>query len=232
MTVNEYFDAVYVLNLDRRTDKWQSCQSRLNRENISAIRFPAIDKNILQNDYLTFKANYKTSLNRIGPYAILKSFIKLYRTIQENSKLKRVLIFEDDVLFHRQFNTLFDLSIQNIPKDWNMWHLGGTQQKLNAPLVVFNDYFSYANNLDGCFAMAINTEFIPNILEKLYTFELPADTAIKNTLQNDLNNKIFISTPVLCAHDFGYSDNWNIEFTEQYVEQNWQSRKFNTTLFW
>ncbi|MGB0499340.1 MAG: glycosyltransferase family 25 protein [Rubricella sp.] len=42
-TVSDLFDAVYVINLDRREDRWARMQTRLDRAGIAAERWPAID---------------------------------------------------------------------------------------------------------------------------------------------------------------------------------------------
>lgn len=232
MSPNEYFDEVYVLNLERRLDKWTSISSRLKREKITATRFLGVDGANLgikgEFDYIKQK-NQPSKIKTVGAYAILKSFISLYNMILNNRKLKRVLIFEDDVLFHHNFSTLFLSSISSIP-NWNMWYLGGSQYSVNDSDKI-NDNFSYAKNIDGNYSIAVQSSFIPAILSELNKLILPADSAIKDNLQINKNNNIIVSTPFLCSHDYGYSDNWNFNFTEDYVKESWKTRIVNKNIY-
>jgi hypothetical protein len=41
--INDCFDRIYVINLDRRTDRWERMQRITERHQLNAIRFPAVD---------------------------------------------------------------------------------------------------------------------------------------------------------------------------------------------
>ena len=78
----DFFDEIYCINLERRTDRWNQCQSEFDKIGIAdrVIKFDAFDN----------KENPKK-----GCYDSHLSVIKL----AYERKLKNVLIFEDDVAF-------------------------------------------------------------------------------------------------------------------------------------
>jgi hypothetical protein len=65
--INEYFDNIYILNLDRRIDRYENIKSKLNILNIKFERFSAIDGNNIKDETLMipFFTNLINQLNFI-----------------------------------------------------------------------------------------------------------------------------------------------------------------------
>ncbi|NLT52124.1 MAG: glycosyltransferase family 25 protein [Ignavibacteria bacterium] len=229
MNPNEYFDKIYCINLERRKDKWVQVQERFKRHQIEVERFEAIDKLGLEDEFNQFYAqnSHRTYIKTSGTYAILKTYIALYEHILSNPNINKVLIFEDDVLFYINFNNHFKNSVENIPSDWDIWYLGGSQYKTK--LEEYNKYFNYAKNLDGCFAIALQRNIIKKLLNVLKLYILPSDSSILYNFQND-GYKVLVSSPHLNAHDYGYSDNWDYYFDKDTIEHKYW-RKINTVLY-
>lgn len=229
MKPNEYFNKIYCINLERRKDKWIQVQERFMRNGIEVERFEAIDKIGLEDEFNQFykqNCNY-TQIKTSGPYAILKTYIALYEHILSDSNINKVLIFEDDVLFYINFSRYFEMSVQHLPVDWDIWYLGGSQYKTSQE--EYNKYFNYARNIDGCFAIALQRSIITKLLDILKLYIFPVDSSILYNFQND-SYKVFVSSPHLIAHDYGYSDNWDYYFDINTIGKRYW-RKINTNLY-
>ncbi len=86
-------DHVWVINLDRRAERWESTKRRLNKIGIYPTRWSAADKgnHLLINEY-----------NKLSPkitraeYACYKSHLLLWKHLYE-SNVPAAIIFEDDI---------------------------------------------------------------------------------------------------------------------------------------
>ena len=111
----DYFDEIYCINLDERTDRWEHAQEEFRKAGIldRVIRFSAI----------------RDVDGRLG---VIKSNLAIIKIAKEK-KLKNVLIFEDDVQFIVDNpQDVLAKTIQQIGNiKWHLFYLGAnTHQKL------------------------------------------------------------------------------------------------------
>ena len=111
----DYFDEIYCINLDERTDRWQHAIQEFKKAGIEdrVQRFSAIK----END------------GRVG---IIKSNLAIVKIAKEK-KLKNVLVFEDDVKFIVDDPQIVLQNAINQSKgiNWHLFYLGAnTHQKL------------------------------------------------------------------------------------------------------
>ena len=92
MRVNEYFDKVVVINLDRRTDRMEQVDAQLQELGITYERFSAVDAQALGIDPIQ---------------ACRQSHLQV---LEES--VGKTLILEDDVLFMENFNERFSEFIE------------------------------------------------------------------------------------------------------------------------
>lgn len=115
MGLNNYFDKIYCINLDRRTDRWEKCKEQFDKLGIEVERFSAIDGN--------------TENHGLGhPFdSELAGAISHTRVIEKAKELglKNVLVLEDDVVFHNDVQELFEKYAKQLPKDWDAVLFGG-----------------------------------------------------------------------------------------------------------
>jgi GR25 family glycosyltransferase involved in LPS biosynthesis len=104
MKVNEFFDKVVVINLDRRTDRMEKVDAQLKELGIEYERFSAVDAVEMGIDPIQ---------------ACRQSHIQV---LEESTG--KTLILEDDVLFMENFNERFSEFIEVLPKDWHIFYLG------------------------------------------------------------------------------------------------------------
>jgi GR25 family glycosyltransferase involved in LPS biosynthesis len=104
MRVNEYFDKVVVINLDRRKDRLEKVNAQLEELGITYERFSAVDAKALDIDPIQ---------------ACRQSHLQ----VLEESEGK-TLILEDDAYFMEDFNERFAQFVELLPDNWNIFYLG------------------------------------------------------------------------------------------------------------
>lgn len=104
-----FFDAIYCINLDSQPQRWEEVKSRFDNLGIShrVERFSAIET---------------PESHHIGCTLSHRRIVELAKS----KKLRNILVFEDDVIFHDDTllnlqNSLLELDSQR----WNVFYLGG-----------------------------------------------------------------------------------------------------------
>ncbi|EAN79951.1 glycosyl transferase-like protein [Trypanosoma equiperdum] len=145
------FDAVYVINLDRRPDRWEFATQQLSRAGFlheEYVRFPAVDgRNVdLQ------KAHACGLISRLGllrlqepehrriwgmdlnPGAVgcALSHALLWAQIAA-SRHRSVLVVEDDSLFPQDFHHKYEARAKQVPSDWELLYVSGLDTAGQAP---------------------------------------------------------------------------------------------------
>ena len=122
MRVNDYFDAVYVINLDRRTDRMERLDTQLKNLGIEYKRFSAVD---------ALEEN-------IPPYIAGKLS---HQKVLEQLNGQKALILEDDALFVEGFQESFDEVMEYLPSDWDVFYLGVLLQPNIGKLIQVNKHW-------------------------------------------------------------------------------------------
>lgn len=195
--LNEYFDHIYCLNLDRRSDKWETVNRRFLELKINVERLSAVDGNLIP-DYVL------QQYEKINKYAV-GCILSHYKIIEDakNNKYNRILILEDDVLFIENFNDNFTKFISQIKNDWKLLYLGASQHEWNGINVSRGYYLS--KNCDGTFAYAVDNSIYDQILNTNNFKNRPIDN-ILHDIQEKNFQKCFTSFPNLIISDVGDSD--------------------------
>lgn len=106
MTLNEWFDRIICINMDRRPDRWAHATAEFEKHGLTVQRFAGIDMGNLGNNGCT------------------ESHGAVLRMIVEN-EWPRTLILEDDVQFrHDDMQDRFAAMIGDVPADWFILYLG------------------------------------------------------------------------------------------------------------
>ena len=175
MNINEFFEKVYCINLDRRSDRWDCVINNFNKNNIKCERFSAKD-------------GYEIDLPSPFRFELAGaiSHLNVIKKAKENN-LKNVLIFEDDVEFIDNLEELFSEKIKNVPEDWDLIFFGGNHVgslvKINKD--VYKMTWSYALQM-----YAINSKFFDQLIIFL------------ETKINDVLNKTHDLSPSVAADYF------------------------------
>ena len=208
ITPNEFFDEIICLNLPRAFERWHTISAKLKKHNIYVTRLEGVDRkdSTTNSEYLQHLRNNPTTiLRKPGRYAIWRAFCKVFEYILSYDNIKTFLIFEDDILFHKDFKSLFDAHTKKLPDNWDMWYLGVTQLKWdNIDRENIKFFFKPNGHTYGMFAAGMKRSF----LEKNYKqYKL----GLKNNdhyfaTEIDFTN-VYASYPSLIGHDLGWSYN-------------------------
>lgn len=216
-TINSYFDHVYCLNLERRPDKWKTVKKRFDRLGIEIERFSAVDGNNLEQSEID--KHPKLNKYEIG------CMLSHYRIIQDAKKngYRRILIFEDDVLFAKHFKTKFSDKISKLPK-WKIFYLGATQWIWKD--VKFLDDFYLANRTDSTFAYAVDASMYDEFLQTEDVINRPIDNKLFD-IQQQYEGSCYVSFPNLVIADVSNSDIRNSrENKDHQIKMKWNLDKY------
>ena len=212
VNINEYFDGIFCINLKRKPDKWDVVNQRFKKNGINVTQILAYDgkfeivkhqwdqvKVNIINKYGSTIFNDPNTLSNIGiienefAYGTLCSQIGIIQKAKAE-KLKRILIFEDDVIFHKDFNN----QLQQIKDlDWNLLYLGASQYDWDG--ITIKDGKYKAKKTLGCFAYAIDESIYDDILIAASTMEKSFDNILADQIQTTHDDCIVLYPNLVIA---------------------------------
>jgi GR25 family glycosyltransferase involved in LPS biosynthesis len=130
-TLNSYFDKIYCINLDKRSDRWKECQKEFQKINIEVERYSAFDGNKIKNVENLFVGHFE----KAGQFGALISHLNIIKKAKE-LEISSVVILEDDVVFCDDFNQEFNLGMNEIPENWDMIFFGSNH--IHPPIKISN----------------------------------------------------------------------------------------------
>ena len=185
MRINDYFDSVVVINLDRREDRLEKISTQLDNLGITFERFSAIDG----------KAE--------GIDPITAGTMSHQKVLEENVE-KRILILEDDALFVDDFNEKFDEVIQYLPGDADIFYLGALLPKSTGKVEnIGNKYWFKQIFSTGSHAYSIHPARVKYFAEQLKDYKWYIDIGLREFARD---YKAVIAQPNLVTQYPSYSD--------------------------
>ena len=184
MKVNDYFDKVIVINLDRRNDRMEKLDPQLKELGIQYKRFSAVDGKKLDIDPIV---------------AGLRSHLQVMKQIAG----QRVLILEDDAHFVEDFNEKFEKVMQTLPEDWDIFYLGALVPKDVGLIRMVNRHWGIQVLTTGSQAYCINPSKLEYFINKLEDYHSYIDIGLRD-FAKDL--KAYITQPNLVTQFPSYSD--------------------------
>lgn len=125
MTIEDYFDKIFVINLDKRPDRWAHCLEQFRKFNLTKVErfsgFSDVNRSISYNEDGTLWRSEPISGNK-GCTSSHRSLLDIIAYHGWN----RVLVLEDDFeIEHSDFHSRFESMLPEVPQDWDMLYLGG-----------------------------------------------------------------------------------------------------------
>ena len=193
-------DKVFVINLKRSFLRLEKIKAQFKRMNVKFERIDAINGSEITGDL--------SRLSSINEYAYILSQKKIIELWAKNREWKNILICDDDILFHRNFHSLFNNLISRIPSDWKILYLGESRNNWsgNKEPDLGGFYQPSANRIiEGSFAVAYSREVLESLLgiieQSIKNNLIPFDNGILNELVSENINKTFIAYPNLMIAD-------------------------------
>ena len=205
--LEKYFDKIFCVNLDRRTDRWEHFLNQSKKFNLNSFeRISAIDGSKLN------PLDVNSPLNQ-GELGLVFTLIKIFEDSILNN-YQKILILEDDCVFENELLNV-DLFFENLPSDWDMIYFGGNHnQHGNYPEpIVINKYvkkvlYTYSSHMIG-----FNSKIYEKILSLLKTNQFQADIVYER-LQKE--NNCYTFYPRLSTQLVDFSDIQN-----KITDYNW-----------
>lgn len=243
--MNSWFDKIYVMNLDRRKDRWAIVNSRIQKQNILICRFPAVDgyaepfKSQFEEyiasgqlklpeaiepletfrqkylDYRHYIARIQFMERKLGRRAIQSpgalGYALSYISILTEAiarEFERIMIFDDDIILHKEFNNEFQKRMDNLPTDWMLIMLGAMQHHWEPPWISWENEMMYHCNGTSIASHAVGLDsraFLP-VLYYSQKLDLPIDEGAIYHLQHVYADQCFVFYPNLAIQDIGESE--------------------------
>jgi GR25 family glycosyltransferase involved in LPS biosynthesis len=182
MRINEYFDKVVVINLDKRTDRLEKISKQLDELGIVFERFSAIDGT--------------------GKDPITAGTMSHTQVWKKYEGLK-VLVLEDDALFVDNFNEKFAEVMQTLPSDWDIFYLGALVAPTTGKIVKVNEHWYKQVVSTGTQAYCLKPSKMDYFYNRLKDYEWYIDIGLR---LEAVSNNCYITQPNLVTQSPGYSD--------------------------
>jgi len=184
-------------------------KKQMKQFNLTVERISAIDGNSLTHPS---KNPLQLPPKYWNKYALglLHTLNKIIQDARDK-KYKQILIFEDDVILHKDFHTLLEKYMKLLPNIWDVVQLSGANHRV-LPTYVTPNLFKTSHTL-GTYAMLIHSRCFEDLI-RVTSWELgPADDTVR-ILQKRGNCYMFY--PGIVVPKAGYSDiiGKNIDYTK------------------
>jgi hypothetical protein len=147
MNWTHYFDRIYIVNLPERTDRLDKCKQEFAKYSLFTDR--------LHNMRICAAEKWTDNANK--PMGFFRTMINLFMHCLEH-KMKRILVFQDDVKFLQDVNKYMPLAVHKLQmmddeQGWDILNLGpNTQQTFTADdLMLCSEIFSLLK-MKECYA--------------------------------------------------------------------------------
>ena len=227
-SLNSFFDKIYILNLQRRTDRWDTIKYLLEEHNINNyIQWFAVDgkTKIIENYYNEYLKkpwnNYDYKYNRkaipsSGSFAILLSMMELLKHAVENN-FKNILVLQDDIIFIKDFYKKFNEKKKEIPLDWKLIYFGASQHNWGN-INTGNSFYYPIGTTDGAFAVGYNSNIFNDLIERIKKLNCPFDSGPLCYIQEKYRNQSIVFRENLIIANLENSDCRNGRDQKKYAE--------------
>jgi len=188
MTLNDFVDKIYCVNLDRRPDRWARCQEIFKQHDLRVERAPAVDGKTLSGGKLP-----------LGALGVLRSVLGLLEGAKRDN-LQSICIFEDDIELGDDFNKKFSDFAEELPSNWFFFYLGASNKK---PSIQISPHINKLKKAYGAYAVIIHGCMYERLIEELSEENLQVDLVYAK-LQSKY--PAYITTPYLAWVRNDYSD--------------------------
>lgn len=168
--INNFFDKIICINLDKRTDRLKESQKQWASNGLKVERMSAVDGNPMKWKHVTER---DAGINAIkkhswdGAAGCMASHVNIWKRAKREG-WKNVLIIEDDCDFIENLQVHFAKKINQVPHNWDMLYFGGVHETRNnkfIPTKINDDIVKCARMItttcyainESCYDLAINS---------------------------------------------------------------------------
>jgi GR25 family glycosyltransferase involved in LPS biosynthesis len=214
--INDYFEKVYVISLRSDIYKQVKISYQLELLGIDYELFEAINGSELkfQREWIAYRSRpLVTPLEKQFNRKMIESegawgYLKTMQAILENAmayKYNRILVLDDDCLFHNNFNEQFSGLADKLPADWKLLLLGASQYQWDTIEVQENFYRPKAIDTCGSFAVGYHSSVFQEILSAVEKMDTPFDVVPLGNIYTNYSKYCYVRSPYLVIADVGNS---------------------------
>jgi GT2 family glycosyltransferase/GR25 family glycosyltransferase involved in LPS biosynthesis len=142
-----------------------------------------------------------------GAWGYLKSYIGILETALK-AGYESILVLDDDALFHRDFDALFQAAAKELPPDWAIFQLGALQYDWGDQWIAkYSEHLYMCNGSSvGSHATGIRRSVLPALLHEAQRFDMPLDVGALCRVKRAFAERSFTVLPNLVIQDTSESD--------------------------
>ncbi|MFM5068531.1 glycosyltransferase [Aeromonas veronii] len=223
-SVNQYFDNIYLVNLEKSKKERLTVLKHLKSMGVKAQRWNATNgyKDLPLAQFEKYKQRQLGTLARFPEFNELEikrgkgfiesagafGYIHTYLSILKDAKskgYKKFLIIEDDIILCNDFENKFKKFVSSIDDDWKVLQLGASQYGWSSfsedEAIKLGHYLPRRLDTCGSFAIAFSNDIIDELIELQSTFEAPFDHLPLGEIYEKYLGKCFVCYPNIVMPD-------------------------------
>lgn len=187
--LNELIAKAFCINLYFRQDRWAEASAQFAAEGLNVERFNAIHGKEFKTEYRIKPGNCGCNLSHL-------------QVIQQAKfmGLPAIMVFEDDVVLRKNFVSLIDQILEDLPPEWDLIMLAGTHKK---PLSLVTDKLYLANESYCNHAYIVRECLYDLLIMRLQEFNCPLDVIFTEV---QLTHHVYVTNPPMAWQSESYSD--------------------------
>lgn len=198
--INKEFDKVVCVNLVNRPDKKEHMQEKFDKLGIEVEWFKAVPYGFAQevvnslkpavNDFPRF--NTKTP-NEFG--AAMSHYTVIKTALLEGAE--KILVFEDDAMFIKNFNERFEKYYNDLPENWDMFLLYSFMYKIQPANVRVNARWIKAFQAWSLMSYGMNKKAMEKYIH-MQDIQFQIADRVSFKMQDLQGMNIYSAVPTLC----------------------------------
>ena len=210
MQIDQYFDAIYVINLANRQDRWQNLQYNFANYGVDDFeRFIAVtpddncetQKKLRQQIAPFFHEDLQKMVP--GTVACLLSHIGIIKLAQSRNQ-QRILICEDDCILTEEFPQLWPMISDELQsQSWDMLYLGGKLDKKSRAKKI-SKHLSHRDHIKETHCYALDHRLFDTILKLENNAVKSIDVHYGEDIQPHCTT--LVTEPLIARQTSSYSD--------------------------
>ena len=217
--MSELFDKVFIINLIQDKFKKKCMLKKLSETNLKNITFiNAIDGRLepFKSEYEKYrskpfdyegahiyeKTRSKKMISSYGSYGYLHTWIKILNVSIENN-YKKIIVFDDDVIFDKCFNKKFDIFFNQFKKFKIVSF--GVSQHVWGNIITKNGYYNPIEFTDGSFALCIDCSIFKELLNETSKLNINFDSGPIRYIYKKYKSECYIIYPNIVIADLNTS---------------------------
>lgn len=208
LTINNLFDNVYCLNLDKRQDRWSKVSYQFSNLDIKVQKWKAIDGSLIEDELYDLynpdkitgeEASKRGIVENKNALGCLLSHLEIIKDAKKNG-YNKILVFEDDVILDKEISFKIKKSLN---LEWKILYLGASQ--FNWKGIEFQNDFYYSKETLGTFAYAMDSSIFDEVIDLLENEKKSVDNLF-SIIQNKHYKYCFTYLPNVVISDVSESD--------------------------